>query len=186
MRNFILPGVTLLVGALLGSAGVYSVTQKNESRITASSADRPWITPRASDFFTTPDPFQHMQKMREEMDEFMKSSFHSFGSLDLNSGGVASIETDEDKRYVYYRIKFDGIDKESLRVEVQNGHVSIFGEKRVEQQKVHSSFTFSRTLPVPSGVDEDRVSIESKNDFLELKFPKVNASLKPLSGESEV
>jgi len=89
------------------------------------------------------------------------------------------IEEEDDK----YKIKADlpGVDKKDIDVKMENGMLSIRGEKHTETEsgkgskrhrteRFHGSFARSFTLP--DSVDADKVDAAYKNGVLTLLIPK--------------
>ena len=75
-----------------------------------------------------------------------------------------------------------GVAKDDIEVRLENGVLSISGEKRVDKEtgkgtrnhrteRFHGSF--SRRFTLPSAVDADRVNADYKDGVLHLAIPKV-------------
>ena len=102
------------------------------------------------------------------------------------------IEEEEDK----YVIKADlpGVDKKDIDVKLENGVISIRGEKQVEKEtgkgtKRHRTErfhgTFSRSFTLPDAVQDERVDASYKDGVLKLVIPKAEES-KPKSIDIKV
>lgn len=191
-KKFVLP-LTLVAGIAIGGAGTHFYKESQEPKI--SSSDLPtrnlskfYDRTFDSDFFQqNRSPFEQMKKMSEEMDKMFEESFQDMSKLTFDNwyegrfgGSINDIKQEEDEKYVHYRIDLEGLDKDSVKVDVSGGQVNVSGSStKVEaqeegqgnvQSEVHRSF--HRIFPVPANVDANRVEIETKGDEIHLKFPK--------------
>lgn len=196
MRTYVPILLALITGTAVGGAGMH-LYNKYEDRVQPKISKRmvPFFKPMLEDLFFKSSPFQQMQRMREEMDKLMSRGFSNFPDSDFyNESKLNDIHQDEDDRFVYYRIKLENIDKDSLKVDVANQHVSISGQSSHEESnkdegsesQFKSYMSFSRTIPVPRGVDESRVSFETKDSELIVKFPKISQAKINVPGQLKV
>ncbi|TNE95751.1 MAG: Hsp20 family protein [Deltaproteobacteria bacterium] len=134
------------------------------------------------------DSFARMRKMMEShskmMDQMMNSlvtdqDFADFGN-GLNSGPEL-VRKDENSE-VHYELNMDGVDRNSLNIKVENGMISVSGQSRIENIKEENNMksksvsisSFSKSIPVPEGVEANSFQIEEKDQkTLLLKFKKV-------------
>jgi HSP20 family protein len=110
-----------------------------------------------------------------------------FGWLDRDVTGTRWPRVDITEEENEYRIRADvpGVDKSSIKVSVENGLLTIRGEKK-EEHKEHKkgnyayferSFgTFSRSFNLPDHVDEANVKALCKDGVLELTLHKTEAA----------
>lgn len=139
------------------------------------------------------DPFDQIDKMhdqmRKRMDQFFGRSFgNSFGgsAFDIDPFLGSSFTTNnikinryEDDKYKYIEISGKGVDKESLKIDISGGMISISGEiKQIQEGNSSGSMSkssyiskFNQSFNVPEGVDEANVKIESEDNKLIIKFP---------------
>jgi HSP20 family protein len=93
--------------------------------------------------------------------------------------------TDPEAKKFYLRVAVPGIDPKEVKVEVQGSTLTIYGErKKVESAKEvnyhHREFTygaFERVVPLPEGVDVDKLVAEFGNGVLEINAPLAAAAL---------
>ena len=79
-----------------------------------------------------------------------------------------------------------GMDAEDIDISIANGAVTIHGEKKQEKEnsgkdhyRMERSYgSFSRTVPLPTEVDEDKVQADFKNGVLTICLPKTEAAKK--------
>jgi HSP20 family molecular chaperone IbpA len=141
-------------------------------------------------FFGQRDPFAEMKKMRKQMEKRMqefngenhvgKNPFDSWYSEKFGGGSIEDISKHEDDNFVYYDIKVEDLNLTSISTKVENGHISITGsvekkDETGENGNFHSYFksTFARTLPLPEGVDANKMETVPEKDKVTLKFPKL-------------
>ena len=140
------------------------------------------------------DPFAQMDRMHDQMRKRMGRAFggnflggsifdNSFSNTDsfgdMTSDGL-SIEEREDEDFKYVEIIADGIDKDSMNINISNGMISVSGEiKRAEDNQGQSgrsmsSFIsrFNRSFNIPYGVSEENVKIDTEENKIVIKFPK--------------
>ena len=104
-----------------------------------------------------------------------------------------SVDVAEDDKE--YRISADapGVKREDLKVNVEEGVLTIAGERKSEKEekgkkfhKVERSYgSFSRSFTLPEDAEEDKLSAEFKEGVLTVHLPKT-ANLKPKSKEIKV
>ena len=119
------------------------------------------------------DPFKAMAKMEEEMLSQLQ---------DDRSGGFAfSQDTDiqqrEDNKFVYYTIQLKDINRESLKVNIENGQVNLTANIEKKSNSRNGSNTmvsiFERSFPLPGNIDSDKLEISQEKEKIILKFPKL-------------
>ena len=97
-----------------------------------------------------------------------------------NLGQVGRLETSENDQYVIYEIFLDLIDKNSLKIDIKDGQITLSGQARIEKEnqgnfgvsKSISVSSFTRSFPAPQGVKTEEVQIDHKEKSIVLKFPK--------------
>lgn len=141
------------------------------------------------------NPFQEFENMLER---YSKSGASNLGKQMNTELGFADwapsvdIEEEEDK----YLIKADlpGVDKQDIEVKLENGVLSIRGEKRVQTEsgkgtkrhrteRFHGSF--ARSFSLPDAVKADQVEASYRDGVLSLSIPKQD-EVKPKSIDIKV
>lgn len=140
------------------------------------------------------DPFAQMDKFHDQMRKRMDKAFGGSmlgGSLFGNSffdsdsfGGLSSdgiqVEEHEDDDFKYVEVIADGIDKNSININISDDMISISGEIRKTDDNQSSNSRsissyvskFSRSFTIPYGVSEENVKIDTKDNKVVIKFPK--------------
>lgn len=128
------------------------------------------------------NPFQEFENLLARYNKGNNVGFGTQLGTDLSIADWApsvDIEESEDK----YVIKADlpGVDKKDIDVKMENGVISIRGEKRTEKEtgkgtKRHRSErfhgTFARSFTLPDAVKDDEVDASYRDGVLLLTIPK--------------
>ena len=141
------------------------------------------------------NPFQEFENLLERYNKAGGGSLSKQLNSDLSFADWApsvDIEEEDDK----YLIKADlpGVDKKDIEVKLENGVLSIRGEKQTETEtgkgtkrhrteRFHGSFARSFTLP--DAVKADKVDANYKDGVLSLTIPKAEEA-KPKSIDIKV
>jgi HSP20 family protein len=92
-----------------------------------------------------------------------------------------TVDIEEDDNNYLIRADVPGVDKKDIDVRLENGVLSITGEKKVEKEtgkgsKQHRterfSGSFSRRFTLPTAIKSDKVDASYKDGVLTLKVPK--------------
>ncbi|MCA9405074.1 MAG: Hsp20 family protein [Candidatus Omnitrophica bacterium] len=130
------------------------------------------------------DPFEHMERMRQEMDRIFESSFNGFGGAQSMFSSNMSFDYDLDIKDTDdgYEITFDmtGFDKDKVDIQINEDSITVKGEqsRQDSQQGPDGSFStksfgsFVKTIPLPSDADTAKVKTEKKENSLIITMPK--------------
>ncbi|MBI4629704.1 MAG: Hsp20/alpha crystallin family protein [Candidatus Rokubacteria bacterium] len=95
-------------------------------------------------------------------------------------GWVPAVDVVERKDEVVLRADLPGLEQKDIEVTVQSGMLTIRGERKEEKEEKDEEHyyheravgTFERTVPVPPGVEEDKIRATFKNGVLEVHLQK--------------
>jgi len=139
------------------------------------------------------NPFREMENMLERYTQATGrglSASNSDSDLGMPEWSpTVDIEENDDN----FKVTADlpGVKKDDIEVRLDNGVLSITGEKRVDKEtgkgtRQHRTErfrgTFSRRFSLPSSIDADKVNADYKDGVLTLAIPKVESE-KPKSVE---
>jgi HSP20 family protein len=117
------------------------------------------------------------------------SSFFGRGQLQRSQGGREDIDlaewapladiTEDDNEYAI-KAELPDVKKEDVHVAVENGVLSISGERKIEKEEKGKKFrrveraygSFLRSFVVPEDADPDKVQAEFKDGMLTVHLPK--------------
>lgn len=124
-------------------------------------------------------------KLQREIDHL----FHSFQS-DLRIPNIfgtknesffmPNIDVHEDEKTIKVSAELPGVDEENIDVELHDDILTVSGQKKSETEKKDGEYfhrecsygSFSRSLSLPSGVDENAVDAKFNNGVLTITVQK--------------
>ena len=104
-------------------------------------------------------------------------SFRFFGATE--AAWNPEIDVFEKGNRLFTRIDLPGLKKEDVKVDVTDGHLTISGERRREEEEKGKEFyrcerqygSFYRIVPLPEGVKAEEVSATFADGVLEVNVP---------------
>jgi HSP20 family protein len=137
------------------------------------------------------DPFQELRRMQREMDTLFGLVESTNQTKDNNKSIDKTVTTssfiwnpvcdikETDKDYIVHA-ELPGVPKENINIELENGILTISGEKKEEKKEENEKYhriersygKFSRSMTVPEGVTHDQIKAKFENGVLEITFPK--------------
>lgn len=135
------------------------------------------------------DPFRDMERLRSQMNNLFNTSLSRWldpsegEDLSKNIWGPA-LEVKEKKNDLIVKAEIPGMDKEDIEVTLEDGVLTLKGEKKREEKKEEegrttSEFyygTFMRSISLPADVDEEKINASYKNGVLRITLPKKESS----------
>lgn len=130
---------------------------------------------------TARDPFS---AMREEMNDLISRIWGGQdGKLSTLSVNPA-MDVSEDENAYEIRVDAPGVKADKFDIQVQGNTVSVSGEREEEQEEKTKKFhrverrsgSFSRTITLPSDINEDEVVAQYDNGVLIVTLPKSEKS----------
>lgn len=122
-------------------------------------------------------PFRELARMEREMEDL-------FGRVEwpwrAERGWVPAVDMVDAKDEIVLRADLPGMDEKSIDVTVQDGALTISGERKEEKEEKKEDYyysertygSFSRTVMLPAGVEADKVKATFKKGVLEIHLPK--------------
>jgi HSP20 family protein len=128
-------------------------------------------------------PFYSLQReMNRLFDDFFRGfDLEPFGALeDRYAGFSPSIDVRESEEEFIIKAEIPGIDEKDVEVLVSDDAVTLKGEKKEEQEdkgkdyyRLERSYgSFHRVIPLPKGINLEKVEATFKNGILSIKLPK--------------
>jgi HSP20 family protein len=123
------------------------------------------------------------------LDDFFTGSFlPGYFSSDNTEARTSSPAVNVEETEKEYRIEVaaPGLNKDDLKVSVDDGILTISSEKKVENKEEKNNFirrefgytSFSRSFSLPEETDLDQVSAKHKNGILTISVPKAEVKIK--------
>jgi HSP20 family protein len=112
------------------------------------------------------EPFREIASLQNEMSRFMNGLLEGNGRT--NQAWVPALDVWETESEIVYALDLPGIPEDKISVELDDGALTITGEREQTQEESDERFyrferrfgTFSRTIGVPQGVTESDVSAD--------------------------
>ena len=142
------------------------------------------------------DPFRELEEMSDRLNRaFGKSTLAREGGKDamIAFDWAPSVDISETNEEFVVKAELPGINKEDVKVAVEDGVVRIQGERKQEKEEKDKKFhriersygSFMRTFSLPSNVDEAKIQAQYKDGLLTLRLPK-SPTAKPKSVDVKV
>jgi HSP20 family protein len=130
------------------------------------------------------DPFQ---ALRSEMDRLFEDFFggtvgfpRNLPSLPAERALTPRLDVKENEKEIVVQADLPGIDEKDINLTLQNGILSLTGEKKSERDEKRENYhlmersygSFQRSIRLPEGIDEDRVQARFDKGVLTVTLPK--------------
>lgn len=86
-----------------------------------------------------------------------------------------AVDLYEDENAFHARFEIPGVKKSDLRVELENSVLTVSAQSSDKKDKTEQSFSFSRSISVPDGIDADKVRARYEDGILTVSMPKAEA-----------
>jgi HSP20 family protein len=115
--------------------------------------------------------------LRQEIDRL----FDDMSGAGRGGRWMPAVDVREDQKNIAVDIELPGIKPEDVNVSVENGMLSVSGEKRAERKEgeegryhtVERSYgSFFRSFQLPQGVDESQITADFHDGVLTIDIPK--------------
>lgn len=125
------------------------------------------------------DPFRELSSLHSDVTRALAGIRESNG--DTGGGRWApSADIWETDAELVYAFDLPGVPEDEISVELDDNALTVSGERERSQEVSKEGFyryersfgSFSRTVALPPGVDEDAVQAEYRNGVLEVHVPK--------------
>jgi HSP20 family protein len=128
-----------------------------------------------------------------ELDQLFTRYGRDLGSLRENLQWRPSADIVENDKEYLIKADLPEVKKEDIDISVENGVLTLSGERRVEkstdEEKEHRRETFygqfARSFALPEDVDQTKISAETKDGVLKVHLPK-SEQKKPRSIQVDV
>lgn len=129
------------------------------------------------------DPSREMEELQNRLSNFFGRTPARLGDAKEESITVAEwaplVDITEDEKEYIIKTELPEVKKEDVKVAVENGLLTIVGERKFEKEenkkyhRVERAYgRFVRSFIVPDSVDADKVSAEFKDGVLKVHLPK--------------
>lgn len=142
--------------------------------------------------------FRPLFALRRQIDELVEDAFGRLQNINIphlewpvtlkgkSEAEVARFDFSENAKAVKVTAEIPGMSKEDIEVVVQDGVLTIKGEKKSEREEKEDNYylserqfgAFARAFRLPEGILEDEINADFNNGVLTVTMPKAAASKK--------
>jgi len=130
-------------------------------------------------------PFE-FEKMRKEMDRLWDSFLEGRPGRRAHEEWAPALDFSETKSDLVVKAELPGIDPKDIDISINEGVLTIRGEKRQEKEEKEEGFhfversygSFARSIRLPGEVQSDKINASYKNGVLKITLPKSEAAKK--------
>ena len=142
------------------------------------------------------DPFRELEDMSDRLNRmFGRSPLARESGKDamIAFDWAPSVDISENNEEFVIKAELPGVNKDDVKVAVQDGIVRIEGERKQEKEEKDKKFhriersygSFLRTFSLPTNIDEAKIQAQFKDGLLNVRLPK-SPTAKPKSIEVKV
>lgn len=121
------------------------------------------------------------KRFSDIMDEFFNDALNT-----RRDNFVPSIDISETEDQFLISAELPGMTKEDITISLENGRLSISGERNIESEengkkyhRVETSYgSFERSFQLPDNVDEESISASYENGLLDISIQKSEQEVK--------
>ena len=128
----------------------------------------------------TDNPILSLQR---QMNRLFEDAFPGFPAFPENGAPVLepSMDVKETEKAVEVEAELPGVDQKDIQVTLEDGMLTIKGEKKVEKEESKGGYymserrygSFFRSVGLPPGIDTEKTSANFANGVLKVTLPKV-------------
>jgi len=141
--------------------------------------------------FTRWNPMKEFDEMQRRISSLLDfAPTGNGGERELLTAGewAPSVDISEDANDYVVHAELPGLKKEDIKVSVENGMLTITGERKFEKEEKNKKYhriersygSFTRSFTLPEAVKADKVCADFKDGVLHVHLPK-DESAKPKS-----
>jgi HSP20 family protein len=125
------------------------------------------------------EPFGHFNKLHMHLSDLLEDSFNRL-QIATNGSWTPPVDIIEAKDAYIIRAELAGMNKEDINVELNDGTLTLSGERKAEQPAAGAEYRivervngkFVRTVILPKTVNQAGIQASYTNGVLEIRVPK--------------
>ena len=132
-------------------------------------------------------PWREVARMQREMDRLfddMRPWWPARLAARRFAVDAPAVDVYEEKDAIVVKAELPGMSKENIQVSVEEGALTIRGEKKREEKIEEKDYAyqersygaFTRTIGLPAAVKADQVTAQFKHGVLEVRLPRAEES----------
>ena len=133
------------------------------------------------------EPFSAMDDMLNRFPAWFGGRWPRLpGALETSTDWAPSVDISETEGEYLIRAALPGVNKEDARVTVEDGMLTLSGERRQQEEQKDEKFhkiesfygSFSRSFALPEAVNEGAIRADSRDGVLTVHVPKIKVEAK--------
>lgn len=109
--------------------------------------------------------------LESEIDRMFESALGDFVGTSASPERFP-VDLYEDKENTYVRAELPGVNRSDINVEMVEDYLTITAARKNKEGENEESFSFSRSVSIPNGVQADKVAAAYENGVLTVTLPK--------------
>lgn len=126
------------------------------------------------------EPSEGLTTLQREMNRLFESFFESSPLRFGESMAAPAVEVSDTKDAIVVKAQVPGVSKENLQITVSEGALTLKGDIKEETKQEEKNYlrrefrygAFTRTVPLPAGVQAEKATAQLKDGMLEVTIPK--------------
>ncbi|MGQ9510267.1 MAG: Hsp20/alpha crystallin family protein [Thermodesulfobacteriota bacterium] len=132
-------------------------------------------------------PFRELDRIRREVDRLWDSFFEKRPArIEEVSEWFPSLDVSETDSEYIIKVEVPGIDPKDINISLMNNILTIKGEKKQEKEEKEENYhllersygSFTRSIRIPSQIQNDHINASYKNGVLKIILPKTEEAKK--------
>ena len=127
------------------------------------------------------NPNRIVSRTNRDIEQVFNAFFGNHWHQPTQEQFVPRVEVTEDKEQLKLQAEMPGLEKDAIKVMVEDGVLTISGEKKSEKKENGPDYvwseisdgSFSRSFTLPDYVESDKIQADYKNGVLVLSLPKM-------------
>ncbi|HWE24689.1 MAG TPA: Hsp20/alpha crystallin family protein [Myxococcales bacterium] len=133
--------------------------------------------------------YEPLRDLFRLQDQLFKTFGEAYGARDesgLTGAWVPAVDVFEDNDAITLKLELPEVDAKDVDIQVEANQLTVRGERKLEHEEKRDNYhriertygSFSRSFTLPSTIDTEHISAESKDGVLRVVLPK-RAETKP-------
>ena len=132
------------------------------------------------------EPFRDLFRLQDQLFKTFGEAYGSREESGLTGAWVPAVDVFEDNDAITLKLELPEVDAKDVDIQIEANQLTVRGERKLENSENRDNYhriertygAFSRSFTLPSTVDTEHISAESKDGVLRVVLPK-RAETKP-------
>ncbi len=121
-----------------------------------------------------------LDSFRREMDDLMARFFGEDAAAEGLMTWTPRVDVEETEKEIVIKADIPGVDPKNIEIAIENNVLTVRGERKEEREEKKKNYhrverfmgSFYRAIPLPPGVDAEKVTATSSNGVITITVPK--------------